>query len=376
MGTGIYVIQGDDQLIEMSEQAYDSEDLLQSLLAKYPNLLAGEQMNGAAPRRWLLVSREASVPSEEGGPARWSVDHLFLDQDGIPTLVEVKRSSDTRIRREVVGQMLDYAANAVVYWPMEALRATFVAQCALRNVEESQVVADVLGLDDVDGFWQLVKTNLQAGKVRMVFVADAIPPELQRIVEFLNGQMNPAEVLAVEIKQYVGQNLRTLVPRVIGQTAAAQEAKGGGTAAAMRWTEETFFQNLQERRPPEEVAAARRIYEWAKANTDRCWWGRGKRDGSCYPMLDHDKASYWVVALWSSGHVEFPLQYMTRAAFADESKRLDVISRLNRIPGVSIPPHKASGSPFVPLVVFVEESASRQLLEILTWIVEETRATW
>ena len=28
-----------------------------------------------------------------------------------PTLVEVKRSSDTRIRREVVGQMLDYAAN-------------------------------------------------------------------------------------------------------------------------------------------------------------------------------------------------------------------------------------------------------------------------
>src|SRR5690348_2484223 len=125
MGTGIYVIQGDDQLTEMSERAYDSEDLLQSLLAKYPNLLAGDQMNGAARRRWLLVSREASVPSEDGGPARWSVDHLFLDQDGIPTLVEVKRSNDTRIRREVVGQMLDYAANAVVYWPTEALRATF-----------------------------------------------------------------------------------------------------------------------------------------------------------------------------------------------------------------------------------------------------------
>ena len=32
----------------------------------------------------------------------------------MPTLVEVKRSSDTRIRREVVGQMLHYAANAVV----------------------------------------------------------------------------------------------------------------------------------------------------------------------------------------------------------------------------------------------------------------------
>jgi hypothetical protein len=62
-----------------------------------------------------------------GSGNRWSVDHLFLDQDAIPTIVEVKRSSDTRIRREVVGQMLDYAANAVVYWAVEAIRAEFEA---------------------------------------------------------------------------------------------------------------------------------------------------------------------------------------------------------------------------------------------------------
>ena len=48
---------------------------------------------------------------------RWTI--CFLDQDGIPTLVEVKRASDTRIRREVVGQMFDYAANALLHWPLE-----------------------------------------------------------------------------------------------------------------------------------------------------------------------------------------------------------------------------------------------------------------
>lgn len=57
----------------------------------------------------------------------------------------------------------------------------------------------------------------EAGRVRMVFVADMILPELRRIVEFLNGQMDAAEVLAVEIKQYkgpsAGQKLKTLVPR-------------------------------------------------------------------------------------------------------------------------------------------------------------------
>jgi hypothetical protein len=61
----------------------------------------------------------------------------------------------------------------------------------------------------------------------MLFVADVIPPELRRIIEFLNEQMDPAEVLGVEIKQYVGEGMKTLVPRVIGQTAEAEGKKGG-----------------------------------------------------------------------------------------------------------------------------------------------------
>jgi len=38
-------------LVEMTPQVYDSEDLLQVLLAQYPSLLAGDQMNPGAPRR-------------------------------------------------------------------------------------------------------------------------------------------------------------------------------------------------------------------------------------------------------------------------------------------------------------------------------------
>src|SRR6185369_2549946 len=93
-------------------------------------VLTGDQMSGSAPRKWLLMKREAGIPGEDAGGARWSADHLFLDQDGIPTIVEVKRSTDTRIRREVVGQMLDYAANAVAYWPVETIRSRLDSRCA------------------------------------------------------------------------------------------------------------------------------------------------------------------------------------------------------------------------------------------------------
>jgi len=49
---------------------------------------------------------------------------------------------------------------------------------------------------------------------------------LRRIVEFLNRQMRPAEVLAVELRQYEGQGLKTLVPIVLGQTQDAIQKKG------------------------------------------------------------------------------------------------------------------------------------------------------
>jgi len=113
MAGAIFLVNG--ELVEMNENQSDSEDLLQSLLEKYPRLLAVDQIDTGSPRRWLLISRESSAFCEEGGSRQCVLDHLFLDQDGIPALLGVKRSNDTRIRREVVGQLLDYAGNAVAY---------------------------------------------------------------------------------------------------------------------------------------------------------------------------------------------------------------------------------------------------------------------
>jgi hypothetical protein len=167
-----------------------------------------------------------AVPGEEGGASRCTLDHLFVDQAGIPTLVEVKRSTDTRIRREVVGQLLDYAANAVVYWPIEKIRGHFEAMCEESGTDAEQALTRHLqDGPSAEDFWQLVKTNLQAGRIRMIFLADVIPAELRRIIEFLNGQMDPAEVLGIEIRQFRGSGLQTLVPRVVGQTASAAARK-------------------------------------------------------------------------------------------------------------------------------------------------------
>ena len=244
MSERIFSLESDGALRALDERSYDSEALLQRLIADYPDLLSGHQMSPESPRRWLLVTRECGVPNEQGGADRFALDHLFLDQDAVPTLVEVKRSTDSRIRREVVGQMLDYAANAVAYWPVEHLRTLLEITCSVKGEDPSTVVASLLADNDeqsVDRFWTQVKTNLQAGRIRLVFVADIIPPELRRIVEFLNSQMDPAEVLALEVRQFVGERSRTLVPKIIGQTMAAQGKKSGRRDAGVKWTSTAFL---------------------------------------------------------------------------------------------------------------------------------------
>lgn len=298
MSGGMYLIRDDGQLVEMNEQPYDSESLLQELLASYPNLLAGDQIDSFTPRRWLLLSREAPLPSDEGGNNRWWVDHVFLDQDAVPTLVEVKRSSDTRIRREVVGQMLDYAANAIVYWPVERLRSWFEAVSIAQGSDPGQALGEFLrGEIEPETYWQNAKTNLQAGRIRMIFVADKIPAELQRIVEFLNQQMDPAEVLAVEIKQYVGQGLKTLVPRVLGQTSEAQKKKPGAAREDRSWDEASFLEELKTKRGADDARIARKILEWTRARELRIWWGRGVKDGSFFPMPYHKEAQHWLISV-------------------------------------------------------------------------------
>lgn len=379
MAGEIFLLQSDDKLVEMKEQPYDSEVLLQELLAKYPNLLAGDQMNSTVPRRWILVSREAALPSEMDGSARWSVDHLFLDQDAVPTIVEVKRSSDTRIRREVVGQMLEYAANATTYWPIEELQRKLDETCQKEGFNPEEKLLELIGgTAQVEDYWQSVKTNLKAGKVRMVFVADEIPTELQRIVEFLNGQMDPAEVLGVEVRQYVNERgkLKTLVPRLIGQTAEARDRKAGPRGVVRQWDEPTFFEELG-KRGEIEVEVARRILKWSLENTSNVFWGNGEKIGSFWPIFEHDGDSNWLFFVYTYGRVEIQFQMMkSKCPFSSREKRLELLERLNTaVPGANISDDKADLRPSLLLSTVRDEAVLQQFLGVFDWYISQIKSS-
>ncbi len=242
MAERIYNRSGDGGLEPLEELPFATEDDLQRLIAEHPELLDGEQMRPGDPRRWLLITREMGIAKTPDSSAWWSLDHLIVDQDAMPTLVEVKRGSNPEIRRTIVGQMLEYAAHASHTWTADQMRQTYEESARNIGLDPDEEIRQLLQADgepDSDAFWENVATNLAAKRLRLLFVADEIPDELERVVEFLNAQMPNIEVLAVEIKQFRGGASQTLVPRVLGRIAATSSS--GTSAPRRRLTRETFL---------------------------------------------------------------------------------------------------------------------------------------
>ncbi len=222
MNGKIYKIKVNEELLEIHEEKHKSEYNFQTLLTKYPDLIPGDQIDPENPRKWLIIGREID-----------NIDIFLLDQDGIPTIVEVKKSNNSEIHREVVGQMLDYGSKLVFSQSAE----TIIPQIKANNPISVQDFLD--NTISEKEFWDKVDKNLKEEKMRLIVVSDEIPRNLQNIIEFLNNKIKSTEVLALEIKQFTDNatGTKTLVPRLMGHTRVI-------TPTEPELIETTFFENL------------------------------------------------------------------------------------------------------------------------------------
>jgi hypothetical protein len=312
----------------------------------------------------LLVRREAAISTAEDAGGRLSLDHLYLDGEGVPTLVEVKRSSDTRGRREVVAQMLDYAANAKTSFSVDRMAAWLDEQAHAAGTTAAQLLADALGVQDPDAYWASVATNLDAERLRLLFVSDVIAPELRRIIEFLNGQMANTEVLAIEVKQYVDAEDRhqTIVPRVIGNTESAKRAKRSRSPAATIDPDSLLAGLANVKR--DAVEAARAILKWADHHPDlNVRWTRAGDIGV--------GAGDPLLRLWRSGRLEVRVETLRElSAWNDPARIEQFLQRLEQIDGVTFTGNRPRW-PVTPLGPLADAAARQAFLAIVGDVVSE-----
>lgn len=376
MSEKIFAVGIGNELTEMVRAPFSNEDLFQKLLADHPAILTGS--TDSAP---LLIKRELGVPDAEGGGGRWSLDHLYVDDQGVPILVEVKRASDSRLRREVVGQMLDYAANGSAYWTKESLIAAFEATCAAGKQNSTDVLMEFTAerFATPDAFWDEVAANLSAGQIRMLFVADLIPVELERIIYFLASQLKFAEIEAVRIDHYVGSNgVRVLAPTSIRLPREARRLAASATASDRKPPIDTeeWLVRLSETCGSDKAEAARKLVDWHRRSGGNAAPTASQDSLSLNIATDDGKTAWpFFVRLSSGGRLELSLSYLrSRPRFDTDEKRLALLEKFVAVrpEGLKNTGH-ARGWPSFPVEQLLDDRVWASFAELASWVYAQAK---
>jgi hypothetical protein len=361
----IYTV-ADGKLTAMNPAAPENEDTMQRLVADYPEIIADR--DGAL----LLIRREQPIGDGEGD-SRWSLDHLFVTREAVPVLVELKRAVDTRLRREVVGQMLDYAANGTAHWKAGAVAASFAATASAAGRDAEELLAEFLGEEaDPEAFWQQVDANFSAGRIKLVFVADVIPRELARIVEFLNEQMK-ADVRAVELSWFEGQGIKAFAPRIIGETERAQAAKAASGVLPAITRDEWIERHIAKGEEALRIAALRFCDLTERAG------GRAevsKRQASIVSVFELPSTVIYPISLVATGGGTVRINFgwlKSKPAFASDEARQELYDRCAAIAG-PLSNASLSGAPAFSIARLNEPGVAEALTALLRDVVARVQS--
>ena len=348
--SGVYLVGSGGSTTPLPHVRCGSEGReLQDLLAHNLDLIPGDQVDPEDPRRWILIRREMPVPDPSTGTDRWSVDFLLADQDAMPTFVECKRYNDTRSRREVVGQALEYAANGHHYWDHSTLRdhAEATARDAGTTLEETLRRLQPTGDPSPDDYFMQMETNLREAQLRIVFFLEEAPQELKSVVDFLNRQMERSEMLVVEARQYRTDDVWVVSPTLFGFTEAARQVKRAVSvtrkAGRRKWDLSQFTEELRLQLSEDQATAVLTFREACLASGCTVTWGTGTTAGS-YSVRVPAIAAKSLVTVQTSGTLILNFPWLV-AESGGPDPRILLADAVRTGLGIDVEPAEGADSP-------------------------------
>jgi hypothetical protein len=186
----------------ITPQGFPNERTLQELVAQAPDLLP---LSGNP--RVVVLGREVLIGSGY-------VDVLAIEATGEPVLIEVKLHNNAESRRAVVAQILSYAAG-LHGMTADEFEGTVLAKCLAGHslVDRIRDAAQAEAVDD-DELRQNLHTTLQTGAFRLVLVLDQAPPDLVRLVGYLESVSTQDLVIdLITVSSYDINGQRVVVPQ-------------------------------------------------------------------------------------------------------------------------------------------------------------------
>lgn len=199
-------------LSQLAGSSAASEADIQALVHAHPASLPISEIDpmfaGAVP-----ICRELRTPAG-------AIDNLLVTPTGLPLLVECKLWRNPEGRREVVGQILDYAKE-LSRWSSSDLQREVSARLNRRDGNPLlELVRERYPETDEIEFNDALTLNLRRGRFLLLIVGDGIRAGVEAIAEYLQDHAGLHFSLGlVEMPIYVmPDGSRLVVPRVLAKT--------------------------------------------------------------------------------------------------------------------------------------------------------------
>ena len=316
--------------IPFTEKAFE-EGWLQELIRAHPELLPVTEIEPAfAP----LVSVGREVTTKVG-----SIDNLYLSPQGYLTIVETKLWRNPEARRQVVGQIIDYAKE-VSRWSYEDLENRVRAynqrfRGSNLGIFDTLQLVEPMEETDEQAIVDIISRNLKQGRFLLLVVGDGIHESVEAMADFLNQTPQLYFTLAlVEFQVYeLGEDKDKsllVIPQIVARTKEITraivrvEGKAEGIIVdippepekPMRTTisEEDFFDVLSQNVKPELVNFARQIIEDVENLGCRVEWKQASYvvkipdpagSGELFTLFAVDKnGKVWTHSEWLPGQLQ------------------------------------------------------------------------
>ena len=234
---------------------FPDERALHTLVEEAPHLLP------------LAGSPTLAVIGREVRLGAGFADLLAVEADGRLCVIEVKLQRNPEARRAVVSQVLTYAAF-LRGTTREALEGEILRDYLSRH--QWKAVDDALapvvpeGGHDPVAFDAALRSSLAEGRFRLVLVLDDAPPELVRLVGYLEAVAG-LTIDLLTVSPYEVANERLLIPQRVDPDRTREQdnpAPAGAKPPGRSTTSSAEFERFLEGLPAERQSAPRRLLEW------------------------------------------------------------------------------------------------------------------
>lgn len=214
-GIPFYISTSNAQKLEripLTEKLFQ-EDWLQNLIHENPQILPVDNLEiGFTP----LIALGREIPTNVG-----YIDNLFISSDGYLTILETKLWRNPEAKREVVGQIIDYAKE-LTNWTFEKLNSAVKH----KNSENKGIIEAIQEFEELDEEYETklidsIERNLKRGRFLLLIVGDGIRESVEDMVDYLSHSAQLLFTLGlVELQVYKAaiDDSYIVVPNLITRT--------------------------------------------------------------------------------------------------------------------------------------------------------------